>query len=416
MSNQIPAVGRVTDSGTGGSAAGVLPPLLCESVALPGTETEDARRLSADGSPVESLQAQLDALADDVLEKATIELRRSINAAHARFAVQVRELDRRSVPELEHRLSTSGWLRRFCDMSPAEASGTVKTARAMTHMPTAVAHALSGVISPRSIQLLGQARDRHPSQFQDHEEVFADIATYLTTKDLSRAIAHWEQQVNYPEALGDVERRDRRRSLYLAEMLDGMGDIKGSLTPDLFHVVNTAVNAKMNPTFLDTDDRRTPTQRRADALGDICRFYLDHNDTLVTSSGEKPHVTFTVDYETLKGTTQRLPEIDGKSVTPATVRRITCDAGIIPMVLGSDSEPLDIGRKTRTIPTGIRRALEHRDMGCAWIGCGAPVSWCDAHHLIHWADGGPTSLNNLALLCRKHHTATHNGQKPPPDT
>ena len=136
----------------------------------------------------------------------------------------------------------------------------------------------------------------------------------------------------------------------------------------------------------------------------------------MTSSGERPHVTVTVDYETLKGSVRRLAEIDGKPVTPATIRRITCDAGIIPIVLGSESEPLDIGRKTRTIPTGIRRAIEHRDAGCTWTGCGAPVSWCDAHHLIHWADGGPTSLNNLALLCRKHHTATHNGQSPPPDT
>jgi hypothetical protein len=330
--------------------------------------------------------------------------------------MQVRELERRNIPELEHRLSMTGWLKKFLRMTPGDASGIVKTARAMVHMPTVTDNALSGSVPPRSTQLLGQARDRYPSEFEDHEAVFGDVATYLTAKDLSRVVAHWEQQVNYPKSLSDVEHRDRRRSLYLAGMPDGMGDMRGTLTPELFQMVSTVIDAQVNPTFLDSDDRRTPAQRRADALGDICRFYLDHNDGLVTSGGESPHITVTVDYETLKGQTERLPEIDGTPVTPVTVRRITCDAGIIPMVLGSDSEPLDVGRKTRTIPTAIRRALENRDRGCTWAGCGAPVGWCDAHHIIHWADGGDTSLPNLTLLCRKHHTATHDGQTPPPDT
>jgi hypothetical protein len=195
-----------------------------------------------------------------------------------------------------------------------------------------------------------------------------------------------------------------------------MGELQGTLPPELFHLVSTVIDAKVNPTFLDDGDGRSVPQRRADALGDICAFYADHNNDVVTSGGTKPHITVTVDYETLKGATGCLPEIDGRPVTPETIRRLTCDAEIIPMVLGSDSEPLDVGRKTRTIPAAIRRAIEQRDGGCTWNGCGAPQSWCDAHHIIHWADGGETSADNLRLLCRKHHTATHNGRKPPPDT
>ena len=372
-------------------------------------------------SLVDALQESLDRMADDVLEKDIIELRRSIDAAEARFTVEVRELERRGVPEALHGLTATGWLRRFCQMTRRQASGVVKTARAMTHMPTVTHKALAGEVPPRSTQLLGQARDRHPGEFSDHETVFADVASYLSVSDLRKAINHWEQQVNYPKALDDVDKRDRRRSLYLASMLDGMGDIRGTLTPELFHLVDTVIDAQVNPTFLDRQDSRTPAQRRADALGDVCRFYLDHNNTLVTSAGEKPHVTITVDFDTLTSAVQRLPETAGMPVTPETIRRITCDAGIIPMVLGSESEPLVVGRKTRTIPTGIRRALDNRDGGCTWDGCGAPASWCDAHHLIHWADGGNTSLDNLALLCRKHHTATHNRnnqpdqQRPPPD-
>lgn len=410
MSNRNPADGWAMDSNDDDAPVGDLPPLPSEPV-VPSNGPQESGEVSA----IEAFQERLEHFADDVLEKSTIELHRSINAAHAQFALQVRELERRDIPRLDHRLTTTGWLKRHCQMTATEASGTVKTARAMAHMPTVTANALAGMVPPRSIQLLGQARDRHPNPFFEHEPVFGDIAAYLSVRDLRRAIAHWEQQVDYPRALGDVEHQEKLRSLYLDQSMDGMGDIRGSLSPELFHIVKTVVDAKVNPTLLDNDDHRTPAQRRADALGDICQFYLDHNNDAVTSGGEKPHVTITVDYEILTGQVKRLPEIDGTPVTPETVRRITCDAGIIPMVLGSDSEPLDVGRKTRTIPPAIRRAIEQLHDSCTWPGCDAPLSWCDIHHLVHWADGGRTSLPNLTPLCRKHHTATHNGEKPPPD-
>jgi hypothetical protein len=417
MNNQYPAAGRVTGSATSGSAVGVLPPFSRESVAAARhRQSVEQIEIGEELSLGDRLQESLDCMTDDVLENEIVLLRRSINADIAKFTVEVRELERRNIPELTHGLRITGWLKRFCQMTGLEASGTLKTARAMVHMPTVTDNALAGEVPARSTQLLGQARDRFPSEFGDHERVFADVASYLSVADLRNAIDHWEQQVNYPKALDEVGRRDRRRSLYLASMLDGMGDIRGTLTPELFQLVDTVIDATVNPTFLDRDDPRTPAQRRADALGDVCRFYLDHNDITVTSGGEKPHVTVTVDYETLKGQAERLPELSGMPVTPETVRRITCDASIVPMVLGSDSEPLDVGRKTRTIPSAIRRALEQRDRGCVWDGCDAPASWCDAHHVIHWADGGDTSLGNLTLVCRKHHTATHNGRTPPPDT
>jgi hypothetical protein len=197
--------------------------------------------------------------------------------------------------------------------------------------------------------------------------------------------------------------------------LDGLWATKATFTPEGGHIIKQAINALTDPANLDAGELRSPAQRRADAMVDICSFYLTHNTTLVTSAGERPHVTVTVDYEILKGHVERLPEIDGTPVTPATMRRITCDAGIIPMLLGSQGEVLDVGRKTRTIPAALRRALEHRDGGCTWAGCDAPLSWCDAHHIIHWANGGDTTLENTRLLCRKHHTATHNDERAPPD-
>ena len=91
------------------------------------------------------------------------------------------------------------------------------------------------------------------------------------------------------------------------------------------------------------------------------------------------------------------------------LRRKACDATVIPAVLGTHSEVLDISRKTRIIPTGIRRALTLRDKGGAFPGCDRRPKTCHAHHVQHWANGGPTALNNLALLCGFHHYIIHHG-------
>jgi len=257
------AMGSDADDSRVSGSVGDLPPLPNESVA-PANGPQASRDTALS---VAAFQEQLDRLGDDVLAKSTIELRRSINAAHAQFALQVRELERRNIPEFDHRLTTTGWLKRHCQMTPAEASGTVKTARAMVHMPTVASNALAGVVPPRSIQLLGQARDRHPNEFFDHEEVFADVATYLSVADMGRAINHWEQQINYPKALQNAEHVEKLRSLYLAQTINGIGDLKGTLTPQGYTTVKTALDAHADPFNLDADDHRTHAQRRADAPG-----------------------------------------------------------------------------------------------------------------------------------------------------
>jgi uncharacterized iron-regulated protein len=114
-------------------------------------------------------------------------------------------------------------------MTAAEGSGTAKTARAMTHMPSITASALAGDVPRRSVQLLAHARDRNPDEFVDHEIVFGKAAADLSVKDLRHAIEEWEQKVNYPKALDNVEHHETLRSLYLTQMVDGMGDLRGTL-------------------------------------------------------------------------------------------------------------------------------------------------------------------------------------------
>jgi hypothetical protein len=97
----------------------------------------------------------------------------------------------------------------------------------------------------------------------------------------------------------------------------------------------------------------------------------------------------------------------GQLISAASARRICCDCKLIPVVLGGDSEPLDVGRAMRTVPMGIRRALVARDGGCSFPGCDRPPGLCDAHHSRHWIDGGKTSVQNCCLLCPAHHHQVH---------
>lgn len=359
------------------------------------------------------LQKHIDGMFDDELERAAIDLKRLIDASSAQLLLMVAELDRRQIPQTEHVLSTTQWLKRFCRMTSTEASGTVKTARALEAMPSVTAGAVAGDIVGNAVRLLTQARDRHPEEFALHENVLANAATHLDTADLRRAIQHWEQQVDYAGALDDVDTTRQRRRFYFNKTYQGMWSAIGDLDPESGHIIAAALHSHADPGNLDRDDRRTMPQRNADALTEICRFWLDHNDDTGISGGERPHITITVDYDVLTGGREHLPEIDGTAVDPEAIRRLACDAGIVRIVTDGATRPLDIGRRTRTVPPAIRRALELRDGGCTWAGCDAPVSWCDAHHITHWADGGVTALINLVLLCRKHHTAVHDGKHPP---
>lgn len=124
--------------------------------------------------------------------------------------------------------------------------------------------------------------------------------------------------------------------------------------------------------------------------------------------GERPHINVLVDLATLEGRAGHRGELEEAGVIPAeAARRLACDAGLSRIITRGRSEPLDVGRRTRTVPAALRRALVVRDGGCAFGGCDRPPSWCDAHHIIPWIDGGSTALANLILLCRRHHRFVH---------
>ena len=165
----------------------------------------------------------------------------------------------------------------------------------------------------------------------------------------------------------------------------------------------------MDPdTCEEQPDPRDHDARLWDALVQTAEHALA-TDLPPNTHGARPRLTVTTDHDTLSGQLGRLGLTeDGLELPPSVLRRLGCDADLIPAVLGTRGEVLDVGRKFRLVTNPIWQALVLRDQHCAFPGCTRPPVMCHAHHITHWADGGPTSLANLVLLCGHHHRTIHN--------
>jgi hypothetical protein len=212
------------------------------------------------------------------------------------------------------------------------------------------------------------------------------------------------------ELIVDGDERVRsRRNLHASVTFGGMVRVDGDLDPESGETLLTALRAVLDADARNRSDQdqRTPAQRRADGLTEICRQWLDRSDRPL-AGGERPHLTVTVPLASLPSDALGVADLDHAGpVDPEAARRLGCDATITRVVLSGRSEPLDVGRRTPVIPPAMRRAVIVRDQHCRFPGCDRPKTWCDSHHVKHWADGGDTALPNLLLLCRPHHRMVH---------
>jgi len=195
--------------------------------------------------------------------------------------------------------------------------------------------------------------------------------------------------------------------LHITRNADG-GRLKGRFDDAaMFDAIATIIDAKAKP--LTCDDGRTAGERQAEALADVCGYVLDHGPAalLPECGGRRPHLNVLIRLEDLERRCRGAVLDFGGTLSPASLRMLACDAAVIPFVLDGTGQPLDVGRATRTVPDGLRRAVAARDRGCAHPGCDRPPSWCEVHHIREWANGGETSLGNLVMLCRVHHRQVH---------
>ena len=355
----------------------------------------------------ESKTEDLRFLGDEELEGDLLELERSANVLLAERLRRLAEIERRRTYVRDGFLSASVWLARRAGLSPSDAKQQVRMARALEQMPVARVALSEGEVTSSAARVLVEAREESPEEFAGWEDALVDAARTLSVRELRAVVAHWRQAAAPERAEEREEWMHAIRKLYVSPTLDGMVRVDGDLDPETGQSLMTALQAAVDAEVRGEADLRTGAQRRADALGEICRQWLDRADRPEVA-GERPHVRVNIDVEALRGT--GAAELEGVApVTADTARRIVCDASITRVVTRGRSEVLDVGRTTSVVPLAMRMALIVRDEGCAFPGCDRPQQWCDAHHVVHWADGGETKLDNLVLLCRPHHRMLHKG-------
>ena len=313
--------------------------------------------------------------------------------------------------------SCAHWLNWRTGLDPGAAREKVRVARALGELPRLSDAMRRGQVSYSKVRAITRVAT------PETEDRLLDFAMAGTAAHVERLVRAW-RRVDRLEAAEEDQRQHGSRHLDLRTDEDGMVVIHGRLSPELGAVVQRALEAAEERVYRQGSGEGGPErggdvvcegapatetsagQRRADALGLVAESALSA-DLDAGTSGDRYQVVVHVDADVLPATSDvgQAALDDGVRVSAETSRRLACDAAVVVMRYQPDGSLLDVGRKTRTIPPAIRRALAARDRRCQFPGCESRR--CDAHHVRHWADGGATRLDNLVLLCRRHHRAVH---------
>jgi hypothetical protein len=363
------------------------------------------------------------ALSDSVLVERLGRLRVHARQVAALELELIGEIGGRGVPAGQGAASAVAWLCDRYRVSPAAASGQVRLAVALRDGLSVTADALaSGAVNVEQAQVIAAAVADLPVEHRVTGEghLLGEAATFgprelsILGKRLFEVVAPDEADRQARAALDRAEERAYKgRDLRLSEVA---GEDRVRLTGWLDREGAAAVGAALDPlcaprtprprTAGPGPDLRTPGQRRADALVEVCRI-ASAGGELPDNGGDRPQVVVTIDWNTLRAQVGAATLDDGTPLSATTARRLACQAAILPAILDSAGQVLDLGQQRRLFTGPLRRALILRDRGCAFPGCDRPPRWCDGHHITHWADGGPTSLTNAALLCAHHHRLIH---------
>jgi hypothetical protein len=361
-----------------------------------------ALHIDATAEPV----AEMDRLGNEIAV-----LSAHLDAATAQLLDLIREFDAREGWNTGFR-SCAHWLSWRVGLDLGAARERVRVARALGALPRLADALARGELSYAKVRALTRVA-KHET-----EERLLAVGKAGTACHVERIVRGW-RRVDAAAEARETTQRHKSRALHVYQDDDGMVVIRGRLMPEEGAVLMQALAAARETLYQRargtkaTDgpediSAETPSmaQQQADALALLAETAL-HHELDPGAAGERYQVVVHVDAEVLAD-----PEAPGQSVleggthVPAeTSRRLACDATRVIMRHDPDGRIVEVGARTRTIPPAIRRALHHRDRGCRFPGCG--VSFGQGHHLRHWAQGGPTTLSNLAMLCRRHHRAVH---------
>ena len=305
--------------------------------------------------------------------------------------------------------ATRSWLIEEQNLNPGEATKRMRVARALPTHPYLDKACAEGEISLEHANAICRATAAVPPEFREIvETTLVDISRHCAPCDLGDEIEKLLIACGVDNGSDEAHaKRMNRRGLRIARTFNGMRSVSGMLTPEVAEALEIALgvlSAKAGD-----DDTRTHEQRQHDAVGELANHYLAHDD-LPAVNGERPRVVVTIDYDSLvtglRDAWGTLPS--GAAISPATARRLACDAELIPAVLNARGDVLDIAVASRSFCTAVRRAAWIEQHGrCAFPGCRRPPA--DCHHIVWWSKGGPSTLDNAAWLCAFHHWLVHEG-------
>lgn len=304
--------------------------------------------------------------------------------------------------------ATRSWLVEEQFVNPGESHKRLRLSRALVFYPNVDAALSAGRFSAEHARVIVTGLASVPGEFVEIvERALLELAPHCTPRDLGRELDKLLVACGVESSSDEAaQRRLLKRGFTISPTFDGMRAVSGMLTPEVGEALETALD-QLAAQPAGPEDHRSPAQRRHDAVGELAQHYLSHAD-LPAVNGERPRIVVTISYEALRGDLYaawgRLPS--GATISPATARRLACDAELLPAVLGARSEVTDIAVGSRSFATAVRRAAWLEQNGrCAFPGCRRPPA--DCHHIIWWGNGGPSNLDNAAWLCAFHHWLIH---------
>jgi hypothetical protein len=353
----------------------------------------------------------MDSLSLDRLGDEIAELSAHLDAATARLLELIREFDGREGWNNGFS-SCAAWLSWRVGLDLGAARERVRVARALATLPRLAQALERGELSYAKVRALTRVAT------PETEERLLAVGRAGTACHVERIVRAWRRMDRKAEA-HDETRRHKSRALHVYQDEDGMVVIRGRLTPEAGAVILQALAAARealyqqsrvndaDPSQMDVStDPPSFAQQHADALALLAETAL-HHGLDPGAPGERYQVVVHVDATVLADPDAPGQSVleDGLHVSAETSQRLACAASRMAMQHDPDGRLVEVSARTRTIPPALRRALQHRDHGCRFPGCHGRFT--QGHHIRHWAQGGPTTLSNLTLLCHRHHRAVH---------
>jgi len=328
-----------------------------------------------------------------------------IYAAESRLLRLIHQFDEKEYWAQQGLCSCAHWLNFKCGIGMGSAREKVRVAHALAELPKISEAFTRGALSYSKVRAMTRIAD------EKNEDYLLMIAEHGTAHHVEKLVSKYRTAKRLQDPEIAMARHDNREVTHFYDH-DGCLVIKARLPAEQGALIVKALEMAMDASFvgapLGREEPEPIAARRADALAEIAETYMNNNESS-GSTADRYQVVVHVGTPHVGASLGRDSYIeDGPGVPAGTSRRIACDSSLVTIKEDKTGEPLSIGRRSRTIPPAMRRALRIRDKGCRFPGC-MNTRFVDGHHIKHWADDGETSLDNLVMLCRHHHHLVHEG-------